>query len=210
MTRLVTVFGLMAFGQALTLAGEPGAGAAADARARKLLSAAAELASDGKHAEAEKACLEALALSPSPPLAVQASAQLAEVYCNLEKYDKAQDCLARAEEGLKKAGGPGIQAKVLYLRAVLACQKADLKGCLEQLRRAIASSEEAILWANDNRASHFADIMLLGEDSAVRREFLEMTDLAHYDKELRESIKAKCQQAAKEGKRVLLDFYGGW
>jgi hypothetical protein len=102
------------------------------------------------------------------------------------------------------------QAKALYRQAAVACEKKDFKGCLEQLRKAIASSEEAILWARDNKADHFASILFLDEDSPVRREFLERIDLANYDKELRRDIQAKCQQAAKEGKRVLLDFYGGW
>ena len=102
------------------------------------------------------------------------------------------------------------QAKALYRQAALACEKGDLKGCLEQLRKAIASSEEAILWARDDQAEHFAAILFLDEDSPARREFLGLIDLANYDKALRRDIQAKCQQAAKEGKRVLLDFYGGW
>ena len=78
-----------------------------------------------------------------------------------------------------------------------------------QLARATLGINQ-ILWANDDKASHFADIVLLDAGSPIRREFFEATDLANYDKDLRESIRAKCQQAAKEGKRVLLDFYGGW
>ncbi len=114
------------------------------------------------------------------------------------------------EKGKEDAGGGEKQARALYQEAVRACDKNDLKGCLELLRRAIAACDAAIVWANDDKAEHFARLMLLDEESPVRREFLELIDLANCDKELRASIKSKCQQAAKEGKRVLLDFYGEW
>jgi tetratricopeptide (TPR) repeat protein len=210
MTRLVTTLTLLLGALVPAFAGEGKAAGGGDMAARRLWSAASKLFGDAKYAEAEKACLDILALNPSLPIALRASAQLSEIYCNLKKFDKAQEYLTRTEEGLKNVGVPRFQAKPLYLRAVLACQKGDFNGCLEQLKKAIASSEEAILWASENRVLHFVDIVLLDEASPIRREFLDLSDPENQDKELRSVIRAKCEEAKQKGKLVLLDFYGGW
>ena len=181
-----------------------------DMKARQLWRDLGGLIRDEKFPEAEKACLDILALNPSPPILLRTSAQLSEIYCTIRKFDKAQEYLTRTEEGLKNFSNARMQAKALYLHAVLACQKGDTKGCVEQLKKAVEASDEAILWASENKVSHFADMLLLADESPLARQFQELSDPANQDKELRAAIKAKCAEAQKEKKLVLLDFYGGW
>ena len=210
MKRLVAVLGLALASLAPALTAEEKTGPGGDTRARQLWRVLSGLVSDEKYPEAEKVCLDILSLNPSPPIVVRTCAQLSEIYCTLRKFDKAQEYLTRTEEALKNASNSRMQAKALYLRAVLTCQTGDTKGCVEQLKKAVAVSDEAILWTSENKVSHFADLMLLDEASPLAREFRELSDPANQDKELRSAIKAKCEEAKKTGQLVLLDFYGGW
>ena len=210
MVRWVTLLMLALASLAPSLTAEERPAPGGDTRARQLWRDLGGLIRDEKFPEAEKACLEILSLNPSPPVTLRTCAQLSEIYCTLRKYDKAQEYLTRVDEGLKNFGNSRMQAKALYLRAALACQKGDAKGCVEQLKKAVGATDEAIVWASENKVSHFAEMLLLNEASPLAREFQELSDPANQDKELRAAIQAKCEEAKAKGKLVLLDFYGGW
>jgi len=189
-----------------TLAAAPDAGT----QARKLLAKARALARDEKHAEAEKAYLSALSLTPPPAVEAEACAGLAEAYCNLSQFAQAEKFLARGEGLVGEGTSRRVRDTVSYLEAVLAWQRKDYAAAVAQLRKAIEASETVVLWANDDLGKYFADVVLMDEESKVRKEFMALTDTSNFGRELRASIRTACQKAAKEGKLVLLEFYGDW
>ena len=187
----------------------PVAGATARGEAGRLWAQAQRQLADGKLEAAEKTCSQALAADPSPALRLKVAVGLATVCCKLDKAEAAAKAIAQAETLLEATKDAEAQARVLYLKAVLACEKDDMKSTMALLRRAVAASEKAMLWANDDDG-FFINIRLLDEDSDVQKAFVKLIDLTRYDKALRADIDKACAQAKREKKRVLLTFHGEW
>jgi len=178
--------------------------------ARQLWSQAESLMADEKYAEAEKVCLGLLAPETPPAYRLRASAALVGVYCSLDKLDLAQKQIDATEELLQKTNDPVVQARMHYFRAVLACRKEDYKGCLAHLKKAVALSDEAVVWASEDKAKHFANFVVMMDESPFQKEFDALTDLKRIDAELRARIKEACEAAKKANKLVLLHFSGDW
>lgn len=201
MKRMALAVALLAFGASAA------GGSKGDARG--LWRRASGLMAQGRYAEAEKACLNLLALHASPLDDLRATASLADVYARLGKRDKMAIRLAEAEAHLTKTKDPATQARVYYLKAVAACERDDYKTCLAALRQALGESEEPIVWANRDDA-FFMNLRLLDDTANARQEFLKLTDLRSYDKALRKQIADLCARARGEKKRVLIYFDGQW
>ncbi|MFC1805812.1 thioredoxin family protein [Planctomycetota bacterium] len=185
------------------------ADAAENAAARKLFAQAGRQMEAEQFAEAEKTCREVLASKPPSSLKLPTLARLARIACHLDKLDAAAKHIADARAALKEAKNPRVETELLYLEAVIACERDDHKRCLALLKRATAASEDVILWV-DKDSGFFINIRLLDDDSPLRKEFVAITDMGNVDKELRGQIRALCEQAKREGKRVLLNFDGRW
>jgi len=179
------------------------------AKARKLSALAGRQMQAGQFEKATETWQELLALEPPPAVALKAQLGLLEICCRRRDFGATPHFEAQALKLLAKAGDDRAKARLLYFQAVVACESGKTKMCLAALRKAVATSEDAILWANDDQ-EFFIGIRLLDDDSPTLKEFTALTDLSNVDKELRAEIQALCDRAKREGKRVLLNFDGRW
>ena len=182
----------------------------AQANPTRLWAQAERLLAEEKYAEAEKVCRDLLAEGVAPLYQLRASAALVEVYCNLDKPGPMQEFAAKTEERLKTTQDAQANARLLFFKSVLACKRQDFKGCVALLKKAAAALDEAFVWAAEGKAKYFADILLLDDASQERKDLEALADLKNVDKDLRAQIAAACAEAKKQGKRVLLHFYGDW
>lgn len=123
----------------------------------------------------------------------------------LEAGDKegARKCFTRALEHAKCHATIGARLAL----AELDVEKDDLESALVHLRAAVAEGSHACRLI-DADAGHAFRPLFISENLEVRAEVKKLADPEYGDRPIREKIRRAVERAGKEGKKVLLEWYG--